>query len=50
MEQDEVHGDEGGHEMKMIKLNLENKKEKNKIRDDQGKGIRYVFIFALKTP
>ena len=40
MEQDEVHGDEGGHEMKMIKLNLEKKKEKNKNRDDQGKGIR----------
>ena len=27
-EQDKVHGDEGGHEMMMIKLNLENKKEK----------------------
>ena len=39
-EQDEVHGDGGGDEMKMIKLNLEKKKEKNKIRDDQGKGIR----------
>jgi hypothetical protein len=38
MEQDEVHGDEGGHEM-MIKLNLEKTKEKNKNRDDQGKGI-----------
>jgi hypothetical protein len=39
MEQDEVHGDEGGHEMMMIKLNLEKTKEKNKNRDDQGKGI-----------
>ena len=39
LEQDEVHGDGGGHEMKMIKLNLEKKKEKNKIQDDQGKGI-----------
>ena len=39
IEQDEVHGDEGGHEMMMIKLNLEMKKEKNKIQEDQGKGI-----------
>ena len=30
IEQDEVHGDGGGNEMKMIKLNLEKKKEKNK--------------------
>ena len=28
----EVHGDEGGHEMTMIKLNLEKKKEKNKTK------------------
>ena len=34
IEQDEVHGDEGGHEMMMIKLNLEKKKEKNKNQDD----------------
>ena len=39
-EQDEVHGDEGGHEMKMIKLNLKKKIEKNKSQDDQGKDIR----------
>ena len=39
IEQDEVHGDEGGYEMKMIKLNLEKKKEKNKNQKDQGKGI-----------
>ena len=35
----EVHGDEGGHEMMVIKLNLEKKKEKNKNREDQYKGI-----------
>ena len=40
IEQDEVHGDEGGHKMKMIKLNLKKKKEKNKNQDDHGKGIR----------
>ena len=40
IEQDEVHGVEDGHEMMMIKLNLEKKKEKNKNREDQGKGIR----------
>jgi len=39
IEQDEVRGDEGIHEMMMIKLNLEMKKEKNKIQEDQGKGI-----------
>ena len=39
LDQDKVHGDEGGHEMMMIKLNLEKKKEKNKNQDDQGKGI-----------
>ena len=32
IEQDEVHDDEGGHEMTMIKLNLEKKKEKNKTK------------------
>jgi len=32
IEQDEVHGVEGGHEMMMIKLNLEKKKEKQKLR------------------
>ena len=30
IEQDEVHGDEDGHVLMMIKLNLEKKKEKNK--------------------
>ena len=38
-EQDEVHSDEGGHEMVMIKLNLEKKKERNKNQKDHGKGI-----------
>ena len=40
IEQGEVHGDEGGHEMVMIKLNLEKKKEKNKNQEDQGKSIK----------
>ena len=44
------HSDEGGHEMKIIKLNLKKKKEKNKNRDDQDKGILIGFCFALKTP
>ena len=30
MEQGEVHGDEGGHELLVTKLQLEKKKEKNK--------------------
>ena len=30
IEQDEVHGDEDGHLLMMIKLNLKKKKEKNK--------------------
>jgi len=30
VEQDEVHGDEDGHVMMVIKLHLEKKKEKNK--------------------
>ena len=37
---DEVHGDEVGHVLMMIKLNMEKKKEKNKNREDQGKRIR----------
>ena len=37
---DEVHGDGDGHVLKMIKLQLENKKEKNKNKIDQGKGIK----------
>ena len=40
IEQDEVHGVRDGHEIMMIKLNLEKKKEKNKNREVQGKGIR----------
>jgi hypothetical protein len=28
IEQDEVHGDEGGHVLMLIKLNLKKKKEK----------------------
>ena len=36
----EVHGVEDGHEMMVIKLNLEKKKEKNKNQGDEGKGIR----------
>ena len=44
IEQDEVHGDEGGHEMKMIKLNLENKKEKNKTKMIKAKVYdRFLF-------
>ena len=39
IEQDEVHGDEGGHLSIMIKLNLEKTKEQNKNQEDQGKGI-----------
>ena len=36
---DEVHGDRDGYMLKMINLNMENKKEKNKNQEDQGKGI-----------
>ena len=32
IKQDEVHGVEDGHVMMMIKLNLKNKKEKNKTK------------------
>ena len=45
---DEVHGD--GDVLKMIKLQLEKKKKKNKNKVDQVKCIKYIFIFALKTP
>ena len=34
IEQDEVHGVKDGHEMMMIKLNMEKKKEKNKNQED----------------
>ena len=40
IEQDEVHGDEGGHVLMIIKLNMEKKKEENKNQKDQGKDIR----------
>ena len=40
MEQWEVHGDEDGHEMKVIKLQLgKEEREKQKPSDDQGKSI-----------
>jgi hypothetical protein len=40
LEQDEVHGDEGGHEMMLIKCSTwKRRKRKTKNRDDQGKGI-----------
>ena len=50
VEQGEVYGGEHGHVMKVIKLQLEKKKEKNKNQVDQGKCIKYVFVLALKTP
>ena len=37
MEQDEVHGDEGGHEMKMIKLQLRKEEREKQNQGDQGK-------------
>ena len=40
MEQDEVHGDKGGHEMKKIKLQLEKEEREKQIQGDQGKGIK----------
>ena len=40
IEQDEVHGDEGGHVLMIIKLNMKKKKEKNKNQKNKGKGIR----------
>jgi hypothetical protein len=36
----EVHGDEGGHEMKMIKLLLGKEEREKQNQGDQGKGIR----------
>ena len=52
IEQDEVHGDEDGHVLMMIKLNLEKKKEKKqKPRRSRQRYIdRSHFCFALKTP
>ena len=40
MEQDEVHGDEGGHEMKMIKLQLGKEEREKQNQGDQGNCIR----------
>ena len=37
IEQDEVHGVEDGHEMMVIKLNMEKKKEKNKTKEIKAK-------------
>jgi hypothetical protein len=40
IEHDKIHGGGDGHVLMMIKLNLEKKKEKNKKKVDQGKGIK----------
>ena len=40
IEQDEVHGVEGGHEMKMIKLQLGKEEREKQNQGDQGKGIK----------
>ena len=40
IEQDEVHGDEGGHEMKTIKLQLGKEEREKQNQGDQGKGRR----------
>ena len=37
MEKDEVHGVEDGHEMMVIMLNFEKKKEKNKTKEIKAK-------------
>jgi hypothetical protein len=44
MEQDEVYGDDGGHEMKMVKLYLGKEEREKQNQSDQGKGIRYVLF------
>ena len=49
-EQGEVHGDEDGHVLMMIKLNLEKKKEKNKKPRRSRQRYKIGFCFALKTP
>ena len=49
-EASEVHGDEGGHEMKMIKLQLvKEEREKQKLRRSRQR-CKIGFYFALKTP
>ena len=45
----EVHGDKGGHEMKMIKLQLGKGEREKQKQGDQGKDIRYVFVLVIKT-
>jgi hypothetical protein len=45
----EVHGDEGGHEMKMIKLQLRREEREKQNQGDQGKGIRYILFLVIKT-
>ena len=50
MEQDEVHGDEGGHEIKMIKLQLR-KEEREKQKPRRSRQMYKIgFCFVLKTP
>ena len=47
----EVHGDEGGYEMKMIKLQHEKEeREKQKLGSRQRYNDRSHFWFAHKTP
>jgi hypothetical protein len=45
----EVHGDEGGHEIKMIKPQLEKEEREKQNQGDQDKGIRYVLFLVIKT-
>jgi hypothetical protein len=49
IEQDEVHGDEGGHEMVIKCSNLKRRKRKTKSYGDQGKGINRDFVLVVKT-
>jgi hypothetical protein len=47
---DEVYGDEHGHVLMVIKLNMEKKKEKNKKPRRPRQRYMIGFCFALKTP
>ena len=49
IEQDEVHDDEGGHEMKMIKLQHGKEEREKQNQGDQGKGISIGSIFCLHS-
>jgi hypothetical protein len=49
VEQVRVHDDEGGHEMKMIKLQLRKEEREKQNQSDQGKGIWYVLFLVIKT-